>query len=295
MPWTTSAADNITRGNMARTSCAVVVGSLHYDIVVSAPHRPAAGETVTGTAWHPVFGGKGGNQAVAVVRAGVACRIVSAVGDDDFGLFLRGHLEASGVDAAHVATLPGTGSGMSVAIMDAGGDYGAVIVSGANLAIDPAVLDRDALWDGASHLVLQNEIPEALNIAAARAARARGLRVVLNAAPARDLSADLAATIDILVVNAGEAEALSGIVVESLEDARHAASALADRFRIVVVTAGTEGAHSEPGRRVKLVSTHGAGDCFIGTLVAELAHGGDLRYSVRQANLAAAKHVSRAE
>lgn len=287
---------------MARTSCAVVVGSLHYDIVVSAPHRPAAGETVTGTAWHPVFGGKGGNQAVAVVRAGVPCRMVSAVGDDDFSLFLRDHLEASGVDAAHVATLPGTGSGMSVAIMDAGGDYGAVIVSGANLAIDPVVLDRDALWDGASHLVLQNEIPEALNIAAARAARARGLRVVLNAAPARDLSADLAATIDILVVNAGEAEALSGLPVRDLDSARQAAASLAERFRAVVVTAGGDGVavaerearFSEAAHKVALVSTHGAGDCFIGTLVAELARGGDLRHGVRQANLAAARHVARA-
>lgn len=285
---------------MARNSCAVVVGSLHYDIVVSAPHRPAAGETVTGSAWRPVFGGKGGNQAVAVVQAGAACRMVSAVGDDDFGLFLRGHLAASGVDTTQVATLPDTGSGMSVAIMDASGDYGAVIVSGANLAIDPAVLDRDALWRDASHLVLQNEIPEALNIAAARAARARGLRVVLNAAPARDLSDDLVAMIDILVVNAGEAEALSGLPVRDLDTARQATAALADRFRAVVVTAGGDGVavtegdvhFSEAAHKVALVSTHGAGDCFIGTLVAELAQGGDLRHSVKQANLAAAKHVS---
>jgi len=144
---------------MSHSPCAVVVGSLHYDIVVSAPHRPAAGETVTGSRWRPAFGGKGGNQAAAVVAAGVPCRMVSAVGNDAFAAFLRAGLATAGVDDRHVATVPDLGSGMSVAIMDAGGDYGAVIVSGANLRIDPAVMEEDRLWHGVSHLVLQNEVP----------------------------------------------------------------------------------------------------------------------------------------
>lgn len=281
--------------------CAVVVGSLHYDIVIDAPHRPAAGETVTGSAWRPVFGGKGGNQAAAVVAAGVPCRMVSAVGDDGFGTFLRDSLRAAGVDDTHVATLPHTGSGMSVAIMDAQGDYGAVIVSGSNLQIDPGGLNDDALWQKTTHLVLQNEIPEALNIAAARAARARGVAVILNAAPARDLSEALAQSIDVLVVNAGEAQALCGIEVSSLDGARSAAEALAHRFRVAIVTAGGDGvavagqdiAYAEPGHDVALVSTHGAGDCFIGTMVAQLVGGATLPKAVAQANLAAARHVSR--
>ncbi|QDA36533.1 ribokinase (plasmid) [Paracoccus liaowanqingii] len=285
---------------MTPTPCAVTLGSLHYDIVVDAPHRPAAGETVTGSAWRPVFGGKGGNQAAAVVAAGVPCRMVSAVGDDAFGPFLRDGLRRAGVDDAHVATIPGTGSGMSMAIMDAGGDYGAVIVSGANLAIDPGVLAKDALWQDATHLVLQNEIPEALNLAAAEAARARGVTTVLNAAPARPMSDAMARAVDILVVNAGEAEALCGRKVASLEDAGIAARALAARFRVVVVTAGGDGvavegqdiSHAEPGHAVALVSTHGAGDCFIGTMVAELVRRESLGDAVATANLAAARHVS---
>ncbi|WP_306752701.1 ribokinase [Paracoccus actinidiae] len=286
---------------MTQPPCAVVVGSLHYDIVVSAPHRPAAGETVTGSGWRPVFGGKGGNQAAALVAAGVPCRMVSAIGDDGFGTYLRDGLRAAGVDDRHVATLPGVRSGMSVAIMDAEGDYGAVIVSGANLQIDPEDLNRDALWQDATHLVLQNEIPEALNIAAARAARTRGLAVVLNAAPARDLSDALAQVIDILVVNAGEAETLSGISVTSLDEAQAAAQALSGRFQIVVVTAGGDGVavagqdivYAEPGHDVTLVSTHGAGDCFIGAMVASLVDGGTLTAALAKANIAAARHVSR--
>ena len=106
----------------------VVVGSLHYDIMVDAPDRPRKGETVAGHAWRPKFGGKGGNQAIAAARAGARVRMAGAVGDDEFGRFLLERLAAGSVDRDHVTTLPGTGSGMSVAISDAGGDYGAVIV-----------------------------------------------------------------------------------------------------------------------------------------------------------------------
>ena len=149
----------------------VVVGSLHFDIMVDAPDRPRKGETVTGFAWRPKFGGKGGNQAVAAAKAGAEVRMVGAVGDDDFGRFLLDALAAGSVDASRVARLPNAGSGMSVAISDAGGDYGAVIVSGANLLTDPAILGEPGLWRGVRALILQNEMPEALNVAAARAAK----------------------------------------------------------------------------------------------------------------------------
>src|SRR4051794_19034146 len=171
----------------------VVVGSLHYDIMVDAPDRPRKGETVTGHAWRPKFGGKGGNQAVAAARAGAEVRMAGAVGDDEFGRFLLGALGVGGVDASRVARLPGAGSGMSVAISDASGDYGAVIVSGANLLVDPSALAEPDLWRGAGALILQNEMPDAVNVAAARAARAAGATVCLNAAPYRPLATGPAA------------------------------------------------------------------------------------------------------
>ena len=118
----------------ARVSAVVVVGSLHYDIMVDAPDRPRKGETVAGLSWSPKFGGKGGNQARAAQSQGVPTAMVGAVGNDDFGGALLAGLDRGGVDRSAVATLSGVGSGMSVAIFDAEGDYGAVIVSGANLA-----------------------------------------------------------------------------------------------------------------------------------------------------------------
>ena len=205
----------------------VVVGSLHYDIMVDAPDRPRKGETVTGYAWRPKFGGKGGNQAVAAAKAGAEVRMAGAVGADEFGRFLLDALGASGVDASRVARLPEAGSGMSVAISDAGGDYGAVIVSGANLLVDPAALADPGLWQGARALILQNEMPDAINVAAARAARTAGATVCLNAAPYRPLSEELAALVDLLVVNAIEAEELGGLAVTDLASAAAAAEALA--------------------------------------------------------------------
>jgi len=279
----------------------VVVGSLHYDIMVDAPDRPRKGETVTGFSWRPKFGGKGGNQAVAAVKAGAEVRMAGAVGDDDFGRFLLEALRAGGVDVSRVARLPETRSGMSVAISDAGGDYGAVIVSGANLLADAAALAEPSLWQGARALILQNEMPEALNVSAARAARAAGATVCLNAAPYRPLSDEFAALVDLLVVNAIEAAQLFGLAVTGLASAAKAARALAERFPSAVVTAGGEGVAGMrrgedpmtlPALPVALVSTHGAGDAFVGALVAALAAGRPFAECLGSANTAAAIHVS---
>ena len=287
----------------ARVSAVVVVGSLHYDIMVDAPDRPRKGETVAGVSWSPKFGGKGGNQALAAEGQGVPTAMVGAVGDDDFGAALLAGLDRGGVDRSAVATLSGVGSGMSVAIFDAEGDYGAVIVSGANLAIG-ATQARDELLRTAKVLILQNEIPEEVNEDVARRARAFGVKTVLNAAPARAFETALPGYVDILVVNAIEAEMLGSAPVNSLADAEEAAEHLTSRFGAVVVTAGGDGVAfqdeagakiSLPGVPVKVQSTHGAGDMFVGTLSARLAMGNDVRTALSVANQQAAKLVSTPE
>src|SRR6185436_970950 len=115
-----------------------VVGSLHLDILVEAPRLPLSDETLAGRAWSQKCGGKGGNQAVAAARFGATVAIGGRIGKDAFGKTLLANLQAAGVDVACIGTDAAAGSGMSVAIQDAGGEYGAVIVSGANLAIDAA-------------------------------------------------------------------------------------------------------------------------------------------------------------
>jgi ribokinase len=280
----------------------LVVGSLHLDIMVAAPDRPRRGETVMGQAWSLKPGGKGGNQAVEAALTGARTAMIGAVGDDDFGRRLLQNLDEHGVDRSHVAVRKDAGSGMSVAIVDAGGDYGAVIVSGANLLVDAATLEAaGALFAGARLVLLQHELPDAANIAAARKARAHGARTILNAAPARPFAQGLEGLVDILVVNALEAEAMGAPTVGSLGSAAAAAQSLLAFAEATIVTAGGAGlaVATRAGVRVEisghpvtLVSTHGAGDCFIGALAARLAGGAHIVDATRYANAEAALHVS---
>jgi ribokinase len=281
----------------------IVVGSLHYDIMVDAPDRPRKGETIAGRRWSPKFGGKGGNQAIAARRQGVPTAMVGAVGDDSFGAALLAGLDRAKVDRTNVAVLSGIGSGMSVAIFDDDGDYGAVIVSGANLAITPGQADAELLSQG-KVLLLQNEIPEIVNEAVARHARDLGVTTILNAAPARPFTTGLPDLVDILVVNAIEAEMLGGSAVSSLETAACAAERLAARFKSVIVTAGGAGvagfdrsgrALKLPGIKIVVASTHGAGDAFVGTLAARIAVGEPFEVALSIANKEAAKLVSTPE
>lgn len=277
----------------------LVAGSLHYDIIVDAPGLPKRDETMVGSDWRPKCGGKGGNQAVGAARVAPS-RMLGAVGSDDFGACLRAGLAVAGVEDAFVQIVDKP-TGMSVAIVDPAGDYAAVIVSAANLVIDPSVLADDALWDGVKVLLLQNEVPESFNLRAATVAKARGVTVVLNAAPARQLGQEFAALVDVLVVNAVEAEMMCTDVVTDLNSAGSAAGLMAADYPAVVVTAGGsglaafsagEGAFCCSAQAVVVQSTHGAGDAFTGTLAAHLAQGASLRDSCNFASHAAALHVS---
>jgi ribokinase len=279
----------------------LTIGSLHYDIMVEAEHLPRPDETAIGSRWYPKFGGKGGNQAVAAAKAGAESRMIGAVGDDDFGRFLRANLTQGGVDDRFIATIPDVGSGMSVAIVNAAGDYAATIVSGANLHLSGANLANDAAWDGVGLLILQNEVPEAINLEAAQQAHKRAIPTLLNAAPFRALGAEFRALIDILVVNAVEAEMMGTGPVTDLASAARAAQDLAAQGKTVIVTAGgaglaavgPDGAELQvAAEKVKVVSSHGAGDAFIGALAGQLADGAGLEMACRAASQAAARHVA---
>lgn len=280
----------------------LVVGSLHLDIVVTATHLPAIDETARGSGWRMVCGGKGGNQACWAARLGAKTAMISRVGKDDFGTRLLDNLRSCGVDSSGVTVDESAGSGMSVAILDANGDYGAVIVSGANLVIpvDEALAVVERL-ETPRVLVLQNEIDEAVNKAVARRARQAGAMVVLNAAPARSINPELAESIDILIVNRVEAAMMSGLKVRNQTEAVMALPALRLFGRTVIVTLGGDGlVVAEEARepimidpvKVKVASTHGAGDCFVAQFSTALAKGYSINDAAISANATAAAYVS---
>ena len=277
-----------------------VVGSLHLDIMVKAPRLPMSDETMMGSSWHYKCGGKGGNQAVAAARFGASVGFGGRTGADDFGDRLRANLAGTGVDIACVGIDPTTGSGMSVAIEEDTGEYGAVVVSGANLAINAGAIANSwgPLWQ-CKVLLLQNEIPEPMNLTAAREAKTNGARIIINAAPARAMSSQLLDLVDVLIVNRVEAAMLSGH-----EDAEQALKTLHHPARDVILTRGRDGLmlmardgtlNSIPAMAVAPVSSHGAGDCFCGALAVRLAEGDAILAACKYATVAAGLFVSTPE
>lgn len=276
----------------------LVVGALHYDIVVNAPHLPRADETVMGRDVAYVCGGKGGNQAVAASRHGAPTMMAGRVGDDRAAAELLANLRRAGVDTTLVQRTENTASGMSVAIVDAGGDYGAVVVSAANRDI---VFEDIAVPENVAVLLLQNEIPEAINIRIAALCRKNGAKVVLNAAPMRAMPDRLLDQIDFLVLNRIEAETYFGEALPTVSVAQERVGKRGVGLHHLIVTLGAQGFISHetgsaprhfPAADVDVVSSHGAGDCFVGAFAARLASGAGSTDALIYAGAAASRYVS---
>jgi ribokinase len=281
----------------------VVVGSLNMDLVARAPRLPLPGETVGGTGFATVPGGKGANQAVAAARLGARTAMIGCVGDDAFGERLRGGMLSDGIGCGALRTVEACSSGVALIVVDAAGRNAIVVVPGANGRLTPADVDAaEPLIAAAEMVVLQLETPLATVEHAARRARALGKTVVLNPAPAQALPASLLCLVDYLVPNEIEAAALAGMPVVSVPDALLAAQALrAAGAATVLVTLGVQGVVTvsaqaqvhAPAQRVQAVDTTGAGDTFIGGFCAALVQGRSVASAVAYGQAAAAICVTR--
>ena len=265
----------------------LVAGSANLDFVVRAAHIPAAGETVLGHTFKTYPGGKGANQAVASARAGGAStHMLLALGDDAYARPLEESLRAAGVDL-HVLRSPSQPTGTAFICVSDDAENAITVAPGANLLLAGEHLPP---LTGCSHLLMQLETPLAAVTAYARAARAAGVKVVLNAAPAQPLPAELLSLIDILVVNEGELAEIAaskGGIAHCLDKVP---------VPVIVVTLGARGCCARVGKdyllqnafAVKPVDTTGAGDTFCGVLVAALDGGHDLALAMRHASAAGA-------
>ncbi len=265
----------------------LVAGSANLDFVVRAPHVPAPGETVLGRDFATFPGGKGANQAVACARAGGApTRMLLALGDDAFAVPLEASLRDAGVEPLIVRT-PDQPTGTAFICLSDDAENAITVAPGANNALRPQHLPP---LDAVSHLLLQLETPLEAVGAWAAAARAAGVKVLLNAAPARALPESLLAALDVLVVNEGELALLSG------ESSSVAAGLAKLDVPGVVVTLGARGCvaridgrlHLQPAFVVQAIDTTAAGDTFCGTLAARLAQGDGIDDALRYASAASA-------
>ncbi len=269
----------------------LVAGSANLDFVVRASHVPAPGETVLGREFATFPGGKGANQAVACARAGgVETRMLLALGSDRFAATIEDSLEDAGVKMQIVRSTQSTGTAFICLSDDA--ENAITVAPGANGTLRG---DELGTLDEVSHLLLQLETPMEAVTAYALAAREAGVRVVLNAAPARALPTELLRSVDVLVVNEGELAAITGhhgTVTECLAQLD---------VPCVVVTLGARGCCARQGAeffmqsgfKVQAVDTTAAGDTFCGALVAALHLGDGLPGALRYACAASALACTR--
>jgi ribokinase len=272
----------------------LVFGSANADLVFRVPQLPAPGETVLGPGWRAMAGGKGANQAVAAARDGARVAFAGAVGRDAMAAVATGGLRAAGVDLALLAEVDDP-TGCAAICVDPSGRNQIAVASGANLAVRAAQVP-DAALRGAT-LLLQMEVPRAETEALIARARSFGARVLLNLAPAAELSRDALAVLDLLILNEGEAAWLGA----RLGAAGDAASLHAALGCGVAVTLGERGAEASgafgvvtaPAFPVAAIDTTGAGDCWCGVLAGSLDRGLPLADAMRRAAAAAAISVTR--
>jgi ribokinase len=280
-----------------------VVGSLNMDLVVRAPHMPIPGETVIGSDFRTIPGGKGANQAVAAARLGAEVTMIGRVGDDDFGRAQLRNLGELGIDTTHVIVDPEVATGIALITLDASGQNSIVLAPGANMRLTKEDINaaRGAIVQS-DVLVLQLESPLEVVAYAIDIAHAEGVKVVLNPAPARPLPNETLARLDYLIPNESETALLTGIKVADINSAEEAAERLLEEgVGTVILTLGARGAFLAsaeesvhvPGYNVEVVDTTAAGDAFVGGLAVALAQGQNLAEAVRYANVAGALAVTR--
>lgn len=283
----------------------VVIGSCNTDMVIKSERLPVPGETILGGTFLMNPGGKGANQAVAAARLGGSVTFVCKTGNDLFGDQSESLYRAEGIDTTYVFRDPEAPSGIALITVDRDGENCIVVAPGANNRLLPEDIDRarEAV-EGADMLVMQLEVPLETVEYAARMAHARGVKVVLNPAPApmQPLSDDLLRHVDMLIPNRSEAEILTGIPVTDWATAERAAAALrAKGVRTVLLTlgasgvlvAGDEGYIRVPAFKVEAVDTTAAGDTFCGAFCVALAEGMDMRQAATFAAKASSISVTR--
>ncbi len=254
----------------------VVVGSANVDLVTRVARCPKPGETLIGTSFQTVPGGKGANQAVAAARLGAQTTFIGCVGSDPFGDMLRANLLAENIDVSNVKVHPVTPSGTATILVGDDGQNSIVVTPSANYELQPEDLEPlSPVFEQADAVLVQLEIPLGTVLAALGLARRHGALAILDAGPAQKVSPEILRRASIVSPNETEAEAMTGIKIETLEQAEAAAEKLrADGAADVVLKLGAKGSLyvgdveniHVPAFPIRPIDTTAAGDAFTAAL-----------------------------
>lgn len=283
----------------------LVVGSANTDLVVSAAHFPAPGETIMGDNFIVNNGGKGANQAVAAARLGGDVAFVCKLGTDGFGDNTYRMLESEGIDVSHVTRTSEVSSGVALITVDRNGENTIVVNSGANALLTPKDVDAaEELFEKAGIVLMQLETPVETLVEAAKLGKKHGAKVILNPAPApkEPLPEELTGNVDLIIPNETEASQISGVEVKDVETAKQALTAIRTKGAETVLTLGGKGVAvldggelaMVPAYKVKAVDTTAAGDTFCGALCVAMTNGMPMLKALDFANKAASVSVTRA-
>jgi len=259
----------------------IVVGSSNTDMVIQSERIPRPGETILGGSFFMNPGGKGANQAVAAARLGGDVHFVCKVGQDVFGNMARQQFENEGMHTEFVLSDAKLPSGVALINVDAQGENSITVASGANGALNIADIDQaDRLFEADDVLLIQLETPLETVWHAIKKAHSKGLKVILNPAPAAEIPDEIYPYIYALTPNETETELLTGIAIDSLAKAQEAAHILLNKgLQHLIITMGSQGAYYQsaetklfiPTKIVQAVDTTAAGDCFNGALAVALS------------------------
>ncbi|MGA2857873.1 MAG: ribokinase [Candidatus Sulfotelmatobacter sp.] len=282
----------------------VVVGSINLDLVAGADHIPRVGETVIGRGFKTFYGGKGANQAVAAAKLGCPVAMVGNVGDDAFGTQLRNGLNDARVDTACVNTVEGP-SGVALITTDLRGENSIVVVPGANGHLTPKLVEKAApLLERAGFLLTQLEIPLETVDYLAQFAERHNIPLMLDPAPARELSGALLRRVCWITPNETETQELLKTNIRN-GDQDYCAAAdclLACGAKNVLLKLGARGCLIAQGTlpkecvrafSVNAVDTTAAGDAFNAGFAVGLMRGYTVSHSAFFASAAAAISVTR--
>jgi len=281
----------------------VVIGSANVDFTVRLNRLPQMGETVSGGEFYASFGGKGANQAVAAHKAGADVRFLAKVGWDQNGEAIMKHLKNLGLNTEGILRDASHHSGVALIMVDRKANNAIAVASGSNWHVteeDVRRAESHISWGGV--LLAQLEIPIGAVKEALRLARAHGLVTILNPAPAQSLPQEILSLVDIITPNEMEAGSLTGIGIDTVDDAARAARKLIEYgLKEVIVTLGEQGccwvredrAQTFPSFPVMAVDSTAAGDAFNGALACALAEGKSVEEAIRFGSAAGAIAVTR--
>lgn len=288
---------------MKKKPVIAVVGSSNVDLVIRTSRHPSQGETVFGNKFFMCPGGKGANQAVVASKLGAKVNFISCVGNDFFGDLIIKNLKKEGIETKSIIRTSKTSSGIALIIVDKKGENSIVVSPGANYKLNKKDIEKHkSLIFSSDILVLQLEIPIPVIQYTIKLAKKKNIPVILNPAPAKELSEDLLEKVDILTPNEIELQKLTGEKLKSMSSIKKASYKLINYgIKAVIVTLGKKGAllvskdfcKLIPSIKVKAIDTTGAGDAFTGGLAFALVKGKGLKEAVYFANIVAALTVTK--